>query len=107
METDYTTYAPIASVTMVKHGLMALFGAVANALRAHRSGTSKGLADFIFLTVMSSFSGVVFSLVAHVTLGDTYLTLAAAGAGGFLGVEALSVMSERIRDSIVDTFKKR
>ncbi len=90
---------------MIKHGTIAAFGAVAHAIRSHREGKSKGLLDFLLLSLMSSFSGVVFALLALNFFGDGYLTLAAAGAGGYLGVEGLTVLAYKIRDSLADAIK--
>lgn len=101
---DMTTLLDNALLT---HGVMALFGATAHAIRAHRLGESKGFADFFLLTLMSSFSGVVFALVAAHAFDNQYITLASAGAGGFLGVEALSIVAITIRDSLVTTLTKK
>lgn len=83
------------------HAVLALFGAIAHAANAHRRGLSKGLADFVMLTFMSSFSGLIFALIALNVFDSPYLTLASAGAGGFLGVEGLTYLAEKIRDSLV------
>ncbi len=91
--------------TIAKHGILALFGAVAHAIFAHRNGTSKGFVDFILLTMISSFSGVVFALIALHTFDSEYMTLAAAGAGGFLGVEGLTILAVKIRDSLGNFLK--
>jgi hypothetical protein len=80
------------------HGGFALFGAIVHASQAHRTGKSKTLADFAILVVMSSFSGVMFSLVAiYYFPQDTYLTMAMAGTGGFLGVEGMSILVDKLR----------
>lgn len=94
-----------ATSTIVTHGLLAVFGAVAHAINAHRRGQSKGLMDFFLLTLMSSFSGVVFSLLALHFFDNQYMTLAAAGAGGFLGVEGLAVLAVKIRDALGTVIK--
>lgn len=91
--------------TIYQHGVLAFFGAVAHAIKAHRTGQSKGLMDFVLLTVMSSFSGVIFALLALHFFDNEYMTLAAAGAGGFLGVEGLTVLAGKIRDTIADAIK--
>lgn len=91
--------------TIGKHALLALFGACAHAIVAHRNGSSKGLLDFALLTLMSSFSGVVFALIALHTFDSEYMTLAAAGAGGFLGVEGLTILATKIRDSLGNILK--
>lgn len=96
-----TTDISAANWLIVMHGFMALFGALVHAISAHRNGTSKSFLDFALLTMMSSFSGVVFALVAVQVFDNPYMTLAVTGAGGFLGVEGLSVLSLKLRDSIV------
>lgn len=89
------------------HGFMAMFGAIAHALRAHREGSSKGITDFIILTLMSSFSGVIFYLVSVQFFHNDYMTLAMAGAGGFLGVEGLTFLANKLRDSLISTLGKK
>jgi len=90
-----------ASTSLVfKHGLLALFGAIAHAINAHRMGKTKNFLDFVLLTVLSSFSGVIFALIALHTFDNEYLTLAAAGSGGFLGVEGMSIILNRIKTVI-------
>lgn len=107
-ETTLTvTTATLTLSSVAKHGTIAIFGALAHSIRAHRDGQSKGLMDFALLTIMSSFSGVIFALVALNTFGNEYITLAAAGAGGFLGVEGLTMLAEKIRDSLSDFITKR
>jgi hypothetical protein len=98
-----TIDSAVNSSPIITHGIMAVFGAVANALRAHRNGESKGFWDFVMLTVMSSFSGVIFGLLAANTFDNQYMTLAAAGAGGLLGVDALTTLGYKIRDSLAST----
>ena len=99
------TLTAITFSTMAKHGGLALFGAVAHALRAHRNGSSKGFLDFVLLTIMSSFSGIVFALIALHTFDSEYMTLAAAGSGGFLGVEGLTLLAVKIRDALGNIIK--
>lgn len=91
---------------LVLHGIMAFFGAVAHASQVHRTGESKGFWDFVILTLMSSFSGIVFALVALQVFDNPYMTLAMTGAGGFLGVEGLTALSSSLRDTIVETLGK-
>ena len=98
MAEPVTTTLTIA--TILKHGVLAVFGAIAHAINVHRSGGSKGIMDFILLAIMSSFSGVIFALVALQFFSNEYITLAAAGSGGFLGVEGLTVLAGKIRDTL-------
>lgn len=83
------------------HGLLALFGAIVHASKAYRAGETKSLLDFCALALMSSFSGVMFALIGLYLFGDSsYLTMAMAGTGGFLGVEGMTIIIERIRSII-------
>lgn len=91
-------HEPISTTQIMAHGGFALFGAVVHASQAHRCGRSKTLTDFGILVIMSSFSGVMFSLVGlHYFPQDTYLTMAMAGTGGFLGVEGMSILVDKLR----------
>lgn len=87
----------------IAHGLLAFFGALVHASKAHREGHSKNALDFILLTVMSSFSGVMFALIGFEVFGyDSYMSLAMAGTGGFIGVEGMTF----IVTYLTDRFKK-
>jgi len=75
----------------IAHGLLAIFGAIVHAAKAHRENKSKTFADFAALTLMSSFSGVMFALIGLETFGQgSYIALAMAGTGGFVGVEGMT-----------------
>ena len=75
----------------IAHGILAFFGAVVHASKAHRDGKSKNFLDFMLLTLMSSFSGVMFALLGFEMFGhDSYYSLAMAGTGGFVGVEGMT-----------------
>ena len=56
--------AEITAAALLKHGSVALFGAIVHALNAHRNGQTKTMLDIITLTVISSFSGTMFSFAA-------------------------------------------
>jgi hypothetical protein len=91
----------IASGALAKHGVVAFFGALVHALNAHRHGDTKSFVDIVTLTVISSFSGVMFALIAlHFFQDGSYLTLAFAGSGGFLGVEGMSLVIKVVKKSI-------
>ena len=92
---------PITTTQIIIHGGLALFGAVTHALNAHRRGESKTFLDFIALTLMSSFSGVMFAVVAlHFFQGQAYISMAIAGTGGFLGVEGMGLIVEKLKRAI-------
>lgn len=91
----------VASGVLVKHGVVACFGAVVHALNAHRNGDTKKVLDILALTVISSFSGVMFAFIGlHFFAEGSYLTLAFAGSGGFLGVEGMSIVIRFVKKSI-------
>lgn len=87
------------------HGAVAFFGALTHASYAHRRGESKGVVDFLLLTFMSSFSGVIFALVAIQAFDNQYMTLAVTGAGGFLGVEGLTLLVTKLREVLFNLLK--
>lgn len=88
-----------AATPIIAHGIIALFGAFVHASRVYRNGGTKNALDFAILTIMSSFSGVMFSLLGLHYFGESsYLTLALAGTGGFLGVEGMTFVVTFIRD---------
>lgn len=94
-------HEPIAATQITYHGGLAFFGALVHACKAHRSGQSKTLIDFILLTLMSSFSGVMFALLGVYLFQDnTYLSMAMAGTGGFLGVEGMTIIVDKLRSLI-------
>lgn len=92
---------PITTTQIMIHGGLALAGALTHASKAHRLGTSKTMVDFLTLTLMSSFSGVMFAILAfHLFVDQPYLTMAMAGVGGFLGVEGMAIIISRVQDFI-------
>lgn len=105
MEPTPTPFLNTTIGMVALHGGIALFGAIVHALNAHRAGQSKGLLDFILLSIMSSFSGVIFALVAFQFFDNPYITLAMAGSGGFLGVEGLTVLASKLRDMLANVLK--
>jgi hypothetical protein len=83
------------------HGILAFFGAVVHALEANRKGETKSFKDFISLVFMSSFSGVIFALVALQLIPEQeYLTAAIAGTGGYVGVEGMSLALPFIKQKL-------
>lgn len=90
-----------ATKTILAHGSIAFFGALVHASNAHRAGNSKTFGDFMLLIIMSSFTGVIFALLGlHIFGQDTYLTLATAGTGGFLGVEGMTLVVKKVQQLI-------
>jgi len=100
------TVTEIVTISAVaKHAGIVMFGAIVHATMAHRKGMSKTFIDFVILTVMSSFSGVMFALLALYLFGDSqpYITLMMAGTGGFLGVEGMTIIVNKLRQLLVTT----
>ena len=93
---------PLQPHTILPHALIEIFGGVVHALNAHRTGESKGFGDFLALSVISSFSGIIFALVCIYFFQNEYITLAAAGCGGYLGTEGLSVIAKKIQQLLTD-----
>lgn len=103
---DPNTTAGITGAALTKHGIVAIFGAIVHALNAYRNGGAKSFVDMIMLTIISSFSGVMFAFVAfHIFGEDSYLTLAIAGSGGFLGVEGMAILTKALKKSIIANLK--
>ena len=91
------TPEPISTSLVVKHGILAVFGGIVHALSAYRRGETKGWLDIIVLSIISSFTGVIFALIALYLYPNTYLSFAIAGMGGFVGVEGMSWVQEFVR----------
>ena len=90
------------SSPFIAHGLLASFGAFVHASKVYRAGGTKNSLDFLLLTVMSSFSGVLFALVGSEMFGpESYITLAMAGTGGFLGVEGIAYAIELLKKRLI------
>lgn len=87
---------------LMQHATLAVFGALVHSLVAHREGKSKGFLDFIILVIISSFTGVMFSLVAlHYFPNSEYLTMASAGTGGYIGVEGMALLVAIIKKKLI------
>lgn len=85
---------PVSTSAIVFHWGLAIFWALVHALSAHRNGTSKSFLDFLILVVISSFTWVMFTLLAfHMFPASVYLTGACAGFGGFVWVEGMSFVA--------------
>ena len=89
------TGEPISTTTLATHWILAFFWALVHALSAHRTGKSKTFIDFISLVIMSSFTGIMFTLIAlHLFPTAPYLIYAMSGTGGYLGIEWMSMVVE-------------
>ena len=75
------------------HGLIALFGGLANALSSNPHSLKALFANII----VSSFAGFLFGLLALHFFGDKeYITLTISGMGGYLGKEGLDFFSRKM-----------
>ena len=84
---------PISSTQIAAHGWLAVFGAIVHALNAHRKWTSKSFLDFVVLIIMSSFTWVMFTILAlHLFPSATYLVFAMSWAGWYLWVEWMGMV---------------
>ncbi len=90
-------FNPLQTQTIVSHAFIAIFGGLVHALNAHRHGDTKGLGDIAVLSIISSFSGIIFALASMYFFQNTYLTLAIAGSGGYVGVEGLGALSKKLQ----------
>jgi len=90
---------PTISVSyIVQHSMIAFFGGVAHAINKHRNGDSKTFMDFVLLTILSSFFGVLFGFIGiHFYPNSEYLTMAIAGTGGWLGIESTGILVEFLK----------
>ena len=93
-------YHTLQLQTILSHAFIAVFGGIVHALNAHRHGDTKGIGDIAVLAVISSFSGIIFALVCMYFFNNAYITLAAAGSGGYLGTEGLSVVAKKVQQLI-------
>lgn len=85
---------PISTSAIVVHWALAIFWAIVHALTAHRNGTSKTFIDFCILVTISSFTWVMFTLLAfHFFPASIYLTWASAWFGWFIGVEWMGIVA--------------
>jgi len=96
----------ISNLSVVAHGILAVFGALAHSLNSYRCGESKTILDIVVLLIISSFSGVIFALIGiHIFGEDSYLTMALAGTGGYLGIEGMKIMIDFLKKVIEKSLK--
>lgn len=87
----------LGTLIIIKHGIMAFFSAIVHALIEYREGRSRTFVDILVIIVISSFSGVMFGLMAiRFFPHDIYLSLAITGTGGVLGVEGVRIITKQI-----------
>lgn len=92
---------PISSTQVIAHGSLAMFWAIVHALNAHRQWRSKTFLDFIILIIMSSFTWVMFTLIAlHLFPTATYLLFAMSGSGWYLWIEWMGLVVGYLKNRI-------
>lgn len=89
---------PISTSTLMAHGALAIFGGVVHALSAHRQWKSKTLLDFFMLTIMSSFTWIIFWLIALHLSASIYIALAMTWTWWFLWVEWMWIVVEYFKN---------
>lgn len=96
----------ITTAILIKHGVMAVFSALVHALIEYREGKTRTLLDMFIITIISSFSGVMFGLIAlRFFPNDVYFSLAITGTGGVMGVEGLRIVTRQIVNVLKVTLK--
>lgn len=95
-------------VVFIKHGVIALFGAITQALIEHRELRSRTFMDFLILIIIGSFTGVMFGLIALNFFPDNqYVSLSITGAGAVMGKEGLAMLSKKLMDMLRVTIEKK
>lgn len=93
---------------IIKHGSIALFGAIVQALVEHREGRSKTFTDLLILIAIGSFAGVMFGLLAiNFFPHNQYISLSITGAGAVLGKEGLKVLSYKLLEMLRTSIKPK
>ena len=92
----------------IKHGVIALFGAITQALIEHRELRSRTFFDFVVLIIVGSFTGVMFGLLAlNFFPNNQYISMSITGAGAVMGKEGLSMLSKKLLDMLRITIEKK
>lgn len=72
---------------------MAMFGGIVHALISLRRGETKNKWDFLALSLISGFCGVMWSLLALIYFPENIFIVAfASGMGGYMSVEGLAIV---------------
>jgi len=82
---------------------MAALGGLVHSLVEFRGGKTKGWKDFIALSVVSGFAGIMWSLLALTYFpNNIYLISFAAGMGGYLSVEGMALLMVTIKKKLLN-----
>lgn len=87
---------PITSVVIAKwiaYSIWSVFGGLVHTLTEHRKGRIRSWKDGMVLTIISTFTGSLWTLLAlHVYPNDTAMVILAGGLGGFLSLNGLAMV---------------
>lgn len=83
---------------IISYGVITMFSGLAKAL----ADGKKRLWDIVTGVIISGFSGTMFAVASMAIFGDShfYLTMVMAGSGGFLGVEGMNWLAERVKTKL-------
>lgn len=98
----------IPTMVFVKHGAVAVFGAITQALIENREGRSKGFLDFCILFIVGSFSGLMFGLFSmNFFPNNQWVTLSITGGGAVMGQHGLSILVKHLLEMIKIAVNKK
>ena len=87
-----------------------VFGAVVHATAQLKISRDKKtdftFIDFIVLTIISAFSGMVFGLLATLLWNEQLIVILASAIGSFLGMAGLNRIANTLLDVLTQTVKK-
>lgn len=83
--------------------LMASFGGVARQLNNYANGVPFKMGIFVASTIMSGFSGYMFALLGQSLSLTSTLLFMMAGAGGFMGDQAMKLVVEFLTKRVTTT----
>jgi len=87
---------------------MAALGGLVHSLVAFRGGKTKGWRDFIALSIVSGFAGIMWSLLALSYFPENiYLISFAAGMGGYLSVEGMALLVATLEKKLLTNENNR
>ena len=88
-----------------------IFGSIVHATAklkiARDTSEAFTVADFVILSVIASFSGLIAGLLATIFLQEQTLVLAASGIGAFLGIAGLNAISSIFLEFLTELLVRR
>lgn len=92
-------------------GLFILFGAIVHATAQLKiARDSKQVftgTDFLILSVIAAFSGILFGLLATIAFNNQILVLICSGVGAFLGMAGLNKFAATMLEFLVSKVDKK